>query len=146
MTKVHRFSEWSDVTHGFLGRPMDYAADAPQSEANRQAALRGHVHTANELVLVRQVHSARVEVANGRAVDELAAVPADALISNEPGRAVGVLTADCVPVLLFAEDTGWVGAFTPGAKGRWLRSCLTIAAPTVRRAALRVELGLTCVL
>ena len=145
MTKFHRFSEWSDVTHGFLGKPMDYATGAQQSEANRQAALRGLAPIANELVLVRQVHSARVEVANGRDAHELAAVQADALISNEPGRAVGVLTADCVPVLLYAADTGWVGAVHAGRKGALAEIVpKTIAALETfgaARSALRVGIG-----
>ena len=145
MTKLHRFSEWSDVTHGFLGRPMDYATGADQGEANRQAALRGLTHEATELVLVQQVHSARVEVANGRNVRELAAIQADALISNEHGRAVGVLTADCVPVLLYAEDTGWVGAVHAGRKGALAaivpKAIAALETFGASRRALRVGIG-----
>ena len=117
MTKVHRFSAWRNVTHGFFGQPMDYATGAEHQDSNRQAAVRELVSESVELVLLRQVHSSRVEIANGRAVNDLAIVQADALISNEPDRALGVLTADCVPVLLYAEDTGWVGAVHAGRKG-----------------------------
>lgn len=57
------------------------------------------------LLRPKQVHGARVVLA-----EQCRAVPApeaDAVLSREPGTAVGVVTADCVPVFL-AATTGTV--------------------------------------
>jgi YfiH family protein len=42
---------------------------------------------------------------------------ADAIVTREPGLAVGVLTADCGPVLFAEGDAGVVGAAHSGWKG-----------------------------
>jgi hypothetical protein len=67
------------------------------------------------LHLARQVHGARVveyPVSSGAGEPE----EADALIARAPGHAVGVATADCLPILLAAPDgscsavhAGWRG-------------------------------------
>lgn len=67
------------------------------------------------LVTVHQVHSARVIVNRGQATrqDE----DADALIDNTPGLALGVKTADCVPVLLADPVNRAVAAIHAGWRG-----------------------------
>lgn len=65
-------------------------------------------------VLPRQTHSLNVAVIE-RDVREYP--DTDALVSFDPARPVGVLTADCVPVLLFAPDIGAVAAAHAGWKG-----------------------------
>ena len=42
---------------------------------------------------------------------------ADAMVSNVPGLALGILTADCSPVLLADPEAGVIGAFHAGWKG-----------------------------
>jgi YfiH family protein len=68
-----------------------------------------------DLVTVHQVHSARVIVNRGQATrqDE----DADALIDNTPGLALGVKTADCVPVLLADPVNRAIAAIHAGWRG-----------------------------
>ncbi|MDE6650657.1 MAG: polyphenol oxidase family protein [Muribaculaceae bacterium] len=61
-----------------------------------------------------QTHSCNVVVAT-RGVKHYD--DTDALITFERDMAVGVKTADCVPILLFAPDKGAVGAVHAGWKG-----------------------------
>lgn len=68
------------------------------------------------LTTARQVHGATCVVADGRDPAEVALVGADALVTSEPGRAVGVYTADCTPIL-FADGHGRVGAAHAGWRG-----------------------------
>lgn len=68
------------------------------------------------LTCARQVHGADCLIADGRAPDEVALQSADAVLTSEPGRAVGVYTADCLPIL-FADGTGRVGAAHAGWRG-----------------------------
>jgi YfiH family protein len=42
---------------------------------------------------------------------------ADALVTNQPGIALGVITADCAPVLFHDEDAGVIGAAHAGWRG-----------------------------
>ena len=68
----------------------------------------------DRLVTVTQVHGetiVRVEEANYKG---LRSVEADAMITRERGLAVGVETADCVPVLLIDPVTPAVGAVHAG--------------------------------
>ncbi len=61
-----------------------------------------------------QVHGADVVVVEDAAMDR---VKADAVVTRLPGLAVGVVTADCVPVLIAAPARGVVGAAHAGWRG-----------------------------
>lgn len=66
------------------------------------------------LIGLRQVHSARVVVvADGPGAPQ----EADALVTNRPGLGLGVLTADCQPVLFADHDAGVIGAAHAGWRG-----------------------------
>ncbi len=69
-----------------------------------------------QLICARQVHGATLLRIDGRSAEELANREADALIATDPGRAVGVYTADCVP-LLMADGRGRVAAVHAGWRG-----------------------------
>jgi polyphenol oxidase len=67
------------------------------------------------LVVATQVHGRDVVEVSGPWPGD---VPeADALVTTVPGLALGVLVADCTPVLLAAPDEGVVGAAHAGRKG-----------------------------
>ena len=63
----------------------------------------------------RQVHGSRLVVAEGEPWSE--PPPADAVATAQPGRAVGVATADCVPLLLASARGEWVVAVHAGWRG-----------------------------
>jgi polyphenol oxidase len=89
---------WSfgGIAHGFAPRGRDVAA-------------RFH------LVRARQVHgTTALAVGSGSASP---AGEADALITTEPGVAVAVATADCVPILLVAQERPVVAAVHAGWRG-----------------------------
>jgi YfiH family protein len=67
------------------------------------------------LLLPRQVHGAQVALAAG--VAGSARPEADAVVSRLAGVPVGVVTADCVPVLAAAQDGGAVAAIHAGWRG-----------------------------
>jgi YfiH family protein len=67
---------------------------------------------AARVIQVKQVHGARaVEAA------EAAGKEADAVVVHEPGVAVGVRVADCVPLLVVDETSGAVAAIHAGWRG-----------------------------
>jgi purine-nucleoside/S-methyl-5'-thioadenosine phosphorylase / adenosine deaminase len=91
-----------------------------------------------------QIHSPQVVVAETPWTRE-AAPEADAIVTREPGLAVGVMTADCGPVLFADGEAGVVGAAHSGWKGA-LAGVLeaTIAAMEklgAKRERIRAALG-----
>ena len=87
--------------------------------------------TNEDFVLTRQIHS-DIVVKVGRAdrgnlMVREASPQCDALITNDPGVALVVFTADCTPILLHDPVTGAVGAAHAG----WRGTAAGIAAKTV---------------
>ena len=96
------------LRHGFLDRDDSMAADG----GDWSRALRG-VGVALPAATVRQVHGTRVVAAEpGNEPPE-----ADGIATGERGVALGVVTADCVPVLLLARSAGAVAAVHAGWRG-----------------------------
>jgi len=113
--------------------------------------------TPEDVVNARQIHS-DIVVRVGREHRGKLTVPGaspecDALITNEPGVALYVSTADCTPILLHDPVTGAVGAVHAG----WRGTAADIAGKTVRamcrefgckaeniRAAIGPNIGVCC--
>ncbi len=117
------------VPHGFLGRRGGvsrggYASlnvglgsgDDPAHVAENRRRAAAMVAPGAQLVSVRQVHGDAVVVAQTAWPDD-ARPEADALVTRVPGLALGVLTADCAPVLLADPAAGVIGAAHAGWKG-----------------------------
>ena len=88
---------------------------ASVSENRRRVAERLGV-SAERLVTLYQVHSPAV-VRVERPWTREAAPRADAMVTREPGVALGILTADCAPVLLAEAGSGVIGACHAGWRG-----------------------------
>lgn len=127
--EVIRASALQGVPHGFFGRRGGvshnlYASlnvglgsgdDQNAVAENREIAVEA-VERGAKLVTLHQVHSATALYATGPWRD--AERPhADALATDRPGVLLGVLTADCTPVLLADKQAGVVGAAHAGWKG-----------------------------
>lgn len=67
------------------------------------------------LLSLHQVHSAEVAVAGPEGWTERPR--ADAAVSASPGVALGILTADCAPVLFLDREAGVIGAAHAGWRG-----------------------------
>lgn len=117
------------VPHGFLSRrggvstgllsglncgpgSGDEAALVAENRARAVAA----VAPGARLVTVYQVHSP-VCVTLGEPWDDQSRPEADAIVTDRPGLILGILTADCAPVLLADREAGVVGAAHAGWKG-----------------------------
>jgi polyphenol oxidase len=88
------------VPHAFLGIAEGLDSDAIPGR---------------RLVRVKQIHSAVcVEAGDWREEDR---PEADALVTDKPGIALGIVTADCAPVLFADAEAGVIGAAHAGWKG-----------------------------
>ncbi|MBS0475976.1 MAG: peptidoglycan editing factor PgeF [Proteobacteria bacterium] len=127
--EVFRAAALDGVAHGFLGRRggvsqgvvaglnvgLGAGDDGQAVQRNRALAVEAVLPGAR-LATVYQVHSADCVAVEAPWLD--AARPhADALVTATPGLVLGVVTADCAPVLLADREAGVVGAAHAGWKG-----------------------------
>ena len=103
--EVIRAEALAGVPHGFLTR------EGPDGEPDSGLIVPG-----GDLVLVKQVHSP-VALTVDAPFAEGARPEADALATATPGLVLGVVTADCVPVLLADRAAGVIGAAHAGWRG-----------------------------
>lgn len=90
--------------------------------ANRQRVLQALGLDQAPLCTVRQVHGNQVCIVEAAALQRgLTGVAADALVTNMPNVALGVLIADCLPVVLYALDTPVVAVVHAGRMGTYHR-------------------------
>lgn len=119
------------AAHGFLGRRggvsgglyaglnVSYSEDNPAETTQNRARAGAAVLPGAPLLTCYQIHSADV-VTVTQEWSDADRPKADALVTNRPGLLLGVLTADCAPVLFHdpvaqvigAAHAGWKGAFT----------------------------------
>jgi polyphenol oxidase len=93
--------------------------DRPDDVAENRRRIARVLGVAEGRVYVpRQVHERGLVVVDGHvSAAELATLPADAVISDGPGLACGVRTADCVPLLMACVETRRVAAVHAGWRG-----------------------------
>ncbi len=119
------------ICHGFFGREGgrstgDFASnnmsialgdnqDLVISNRSSAASQMGDFGM-KDLVLFRQTHSTTVVTLTERH-DVSVAVEADAMVTNRRDQLLGILTADCAPVLLADPEAGVIGAAHAGWKG-----------------------------
>ena len=123
------------VPHGFLGRRggvstelisglnisfgnSDNATDVTE---NRRRAVEAVLPGA-KLVTVQQLHSATAVYAEAPWPQD-ARPHADAIVTDRPGLLLGILTADCAPVLLADREAGVVAAAHAGWRGAFGGVC-----------------------
>jgi len=128
--EVCRARSLDGVAHGFLGQRGGVSTGitagldlgrrgqveiGPELAENRRRAIDA-VLPAAELMTLYQVHSAEC-VTLASVWDDANRPRADAMVTDRPGFALGILTADCAPVLLADRTAGIVGAAHAGWKG-----------------------------
>lgn len=124
---MHR-SDALPCPHGFFGRDGGESPDpwrslnmSWRSGDHRERVLRNRSRAASALgfeapILARQVHGATCLIVDGPLpLDD--PPEADALATRTVGLCLGVLTADCAPVLLADPETGVVAAAHAGWRG-----------------------------
>ena len=122
----------------------DHVGDDPAAVAANRRRLASAVGLASDHVIwMNQVHSDHVEVVDGPRATSFDAT--DALVTDVPGLALAVVTADCVPVLMADARAGVVGAAHAGrvgaASGVVLRTLDAMLALGAAPADISVLLG-----
>ncbi|HEY6871071.1 MAG TPA: peptidoglycan editing factor PgeF [Novosphingobium sp.] len=126
---ILRAAALNGVRHGFFGRAGGIstgavaglnaglgAGDDPLAVAENRRRATAAILPGGRLVSVYQVHSADC-VTVTEPWPEHGRPEADALVTDRTGLVLGIVTADCAPVLLADRAAGVVGAAHAGWKG-----------------------------
>ena len=123
------------ISHGFLTRlggvsPAPFASlnfdtrdgdSHTNTEQNRALVAKLLGFDTNRLLTMNQVHGSNVltidKPVNDISFTGLSKISADAIITNQCGIAIGVLTADCVPILLLDPVKKVIGIVHAGWRG-----------------------------
>jgi YfiH family protein len=121
--------DYDRIVHGFYGRQGGRSqgelagnnmsisvGDNPDLVVSNRSsaayALGGH--GIRDLVVFKQIHSTHVATLTER---PQGVIEADAMVTNRPDLLLGILTADCAPVLFADPEAGIVAAAHAGWKG-----------------------------
>lgn len=143
---IVRSKLFQGVPHGFFGRRGGKSTglvgglncglgsdDDPGIVAENRRLAADAVMSGADLASVYQVHSPDAVIVRG-AVPDSERPRADALVTDRPGLLLGIVTADCAPVLLADVEAGVVGAAHAGWRG-------ALAGVTDQAVAAMISLG-----
>ena len=127
---THPHLDHPRIAHGFFGRAGGVSEGlyaglncGPGSHDNKAHVVENRARVAHALGMVPeklctlyQIHSPNALIVH-EPWDAGTPPQADALVTNVPGITLGILTADCAPVLLADHKAGVIGAAHAGWKG-----------------------------
>lgn len=122
--EIERSPVLGDTPHGFFGsgggaQQFGYGGPGdPEIIADLREKAAAAIAPGSKIVMPHQVHSPECVIANKAWDDSPDGRPvADALVTATPGLAIGVVTADCAPVLFSDPQAGVVGVAHAGWRG-----------------------------
>jgi YfiH family protein len=135
--QLNKLSSYPDLVHGIstryytrereLKNELSFASEPKQKDFDFCMSLfmeslgLGH----EEIFFVRQVHGKQVYVLEDHETNppKNFAVSADAIITCLQGQAIGILTADCIPLIIYDPRHHAVAVVHAGRKGTALKIC-----------------------
>ena len=122
--QIERHALLGDVPHGFFGSAgggHQFGFGGPSDSADvrlLRAAAAEAIRAGGQLAAPHQVHSPDVVTVSAAWDDAAEGRPvADAVVTATPGIVLGIVTADCGPILFADRDAGVVGAAHAGWRG-----------------------------
>jgi polyphenol oxidase len=116
------------IAHGFFSRTGGVSSgiydslncgpgsgDDPEAVVENRRRVMAALSPGAQLISLSQIHSATVHTLSGANIK--IRPEGDAMVTAVPGLALGILTADCAPVLLADPVAGVIGAAHAGWKG-----------------------------
>ncbi len=124
-----RLKKINTIRHCFFSRKKGFSKGIYRglncgrgSKDNKQNVLKNLIYVSkkmqinrNNLVLMHQTHSSKVLKINKNNFKKK--IYSDAMISQEKGLALGVVTADCVPILIYDKKNKIIGCIHAGWRG-----------------------------
>lgn len=128
--KSEKLDHLTNIRHAFMTRQGGVSTglfdslnaalgkeDRPEDVHENRTRIANHIGgDVKNLVTARQIHSNKVIVVT-EPWDHADRLEGDALVTTQPNLIVGVITADCVPILLADDNAGVVAAVHAGWRG-----------------------------
>ena len=138
MTKLFKAHNLREVKHGFFGRVGGSSkgiysslnvsfnsADKPQNIIKNREIISECLGTNSEKVFfLNQNHTNEVIFFDSKVnVIDINEIQADALITDRKNTGIGIVTADCAPILAYESESGFIAGIHAGWKGALAGIC-----------------------
>jgi copper oxidase (laccase) domain-containing protein len=111
------FTRHGGISSGIFKGLNCGAGSSDQSDAvikNKSLVCDAMGVSSDKLMTVHQIHSAEVIISSDQVIGTNP--KADAIVSNTKGMAIGILTADCAPILFCDQAAGLLVRLTQGGR------------------------------
>jgi len=133
LIKSKKLSKFKDIEHAFFDRSGGVSTGIYKSlncglgSSDKKNAILKNLaiiekkikSNSNKIVLLNQIHSNKFHYIDKKSQSNYKKFNGDALITNKPNIPIGVLTADCAPILIFDKKKKIVAAVHVGWKGAY---------------------------
>ena len=133
MIKSKKLSRFREIEHSFFNRlggksngiykslncgpgSFDNKKNISKNLSLVQKKIKSHL---NKIVLLNQIHSNKFYYLDKKSKPNLKKFIGDALVTNKSNTPIGVLTADCAPILIFDKKNKTIAAIHAGWKGAY---------------------------
>ena len=138
MEKVFKAHNLREVNHGFFGRVGGSSkgiysslnvsfnsADNPQNIIKNREIISESLGTNSEKVFfLNQKHTNEVIFFDSKVnVNDINQIEADAFITDRKNTGIGIVTADCAPILAYESESGFIAGIHAGWKGALAGIC-----------------------
>ncbi len=133
MIKSKKLSKFKELRHGFFNRKGGKSKGIYKSlncgkgsfdnqkiiNINLKIACQKISDSYKRLILLNQIHSNKFHYLSEKDFDNKKKIVADAIITKERKIVIGVLTADCVPILIYDKKQKIISAIHAGWRGAY---------------------------
>ena len=138
MEKIFKAHNLRNVKHGFFGRiggsskgiysslnVSFKSADNPQNIIKNREIISESLRTNSEKVFfLNQQHTNKVIFFDSKVnVNDINKIEADAFITDRKDTGIGIVTADCAPILAYESESGFIAGIHAGWKGALAGIC-----------------------
>ena len=133
MLKSKKLSKYKKISHGFFNRNggksqgiyrslnCGLGSNDEKTKVNENIKIvKNKINpNAKDIFFVHQIHSNNFIFLSRNSKHKKKKINADAIITNQKKLPIAVLTADCVPILLYNEEKKMIAAIHAGWKGAY---------------------------
>ena len=133
MLRSKKLSNFSEINHGFFNknagiskgiyRSLNCGIGSNDKKANVKKNLeivKAKLGIKSKIIfLVKQIHSNKYIFLKNNLTVKTRSVSADAIICEKKGIPIGILTADCVPILIYDKEKKMIAAIHAGWRGAY---------------------------